>query len=561
MTDFPDVKLKAQLSFPANILGGTGIDATKKNGSVIVGLDYNDFGSMSAIPISPNNRLLTFDTATNSYVMIPTSLLGGAVAGISDAPLDGSLYGRQSAGWIKVGVATDAPLDGKVYGRQSAGWTDAWAAPTFTGLPVFSSTVGGYGFRMIGNGATTPSKYVRVNAGDFQITNDANTTILDLTDGGQLTTTSLVLNQIYGSPAQPLHISSTNPSGTVTSNSTEISVPTYNMNTILNAQDNIGLGAGANQLNTLSVINTVGGPQVNGARNVLFSQIALNAASSPTNPFKDYVAAQFFAEAFVNDGGTATAPAGALFATNPVALLQGNATFFAEVTGGEVNIAVQTNCTVSYKSAWTLVALNTDVVQGSVYDGALSISSIGGAIGWKHGILFSAANSQAPIHPAGTLIGTQDAGTVATGIDFTSYSITGAAIATPGFAVGGNGTIHTSTTVLPQLQIDNPSGQVSELVFSHASVTAATIAWDNTNKDVVVTMAPTGSNFVVVANGVNAFIVLASGVMRTGAAGFTANGVVGTQMQGVGPTGSHTTPQEWFTVQNSAGITRYIPAY
>jgi len=46
---------------------------------------------------------------------------------------------------------------------------------------------------------------------------------------------------------------------------------------------------------------------------------------------------------------------------------------------------------------------------------------------------------------------------------------------------------------------------------------------------------------------------------RTGA--WTANGSVATTMTSVGPTGSHTTVQEWFTVQNASGVTRYIPAY
>jgi hypothetical protein len=318
-------------------------------------------------------------------------------------------------------------------------------SPTFTGVPVFNLT-SGYGFKMTGDGTVTPSKYLRVNAGDFQITNNANVQIFDLTDAGKLRTGSLALDVNDGSAAQPFHASSSNVSATgVTSNSSEISVPSYNMNTIINAQDNIGLNpASCNQLNTLAVINTVGGSQVNGARNSFFSQVAVNTATSPTNPYKDYVAAQFFAEAFVNDGGTdvtIAASKGNLFATNPVALLQGNATNWAEITGGEVNVAVQAGCSVSYKSAWTLVAMGTDAVQGSVYDGALSISGQAGNIGWRHGILFSQANSGPPMHPAGTLIGTQDAGTVANGVDISSYTITGSAFRSPGFAVNGAGAV------------------------------------------------------------------------------------------------------------------------
>jgi hypothetical protein len=32
-------------------------------------------------------------------------------------------------------------------------------------------------------------------------------------------------------------------------------------------------------------------------------------------------------------------------------------------------------------------------------------------------------------------------------------------------------------------------------------------------------------------------------------------------MSSLGPTGSHTTIQEWFTVKNASGTVRYIPAF
>lgn len=42
---------------------------------------------------------------------------------------------------------------------------------------------------------------------------------------------------------------------------------------------------------------------------------------------------------------------------------------------------------------------------------------------------------------------------------------------------------------------------------------------------------------------------------------WTANGAVATTMTSLGPTGSHTTIQEWFVVKNASGTVRYIPAY
>ena len=43
MTDFPDLKIKALVNFPANAIGGAGIDIETVNGNFVVDLDYADF--------------------------------------------------------------------------------------------------------------------------------------------------------------------------------------------------------------------------------------------------------------------------------------------------------------------------------------------------------------------------------------------------------------------------------------------------------------------------------------------------------------------------------------
>jgi hypothetical protein len=98
----PVLKLRQVVGFPGNIVGGTGIEATKAHGTVTIDMAWNEFGRQTAIPTSPTNNILTFDTVTGQYVMIPSSLLGGATAGIADAPTDGLLYGRRSANWEAV---------------------------------------------------------------------------------------------------------------------------------------------------------------------------------------------------------------------------------------------------------------------------------------------------------------------------------------------------------------------------------------------------------------------------------------------------------------------------
>lgn len=51
------------------------------------------------------------------------------------------------------------------------------------------------------------------------------------------------------------------------------------------------------------------------------------------------------------------------------------------------------------------------------------------------------------------------------------------------------------------------------------------------------------------------------GIMQYGAGSFTANGSVATALSSIGPTGAHTTVQEWLTIQDAGGTTRYIPAF
>lgn len=50
-------------------------------------------------------------------------------------------------------------------------------------------------------------------------------------------------------------------------------------------------------------------------------------------------------------------------------------------------------------------------------------------------------------------------------------------------------------------------------------------------------------------------------VLRMGAGGFTANGSTALSLTSLGPSGSHATVQEWFTVQDASGTPRYIPAF
>ena len=101
MALLPKVKLKTLPTFPSAINGGVGIDVAKQNGALTVDLDYTDFGVSSSIPTSPTSYILTYDTQSTAYVMVPSHLLGGGVSGIADAPIEGTAYARESASWVQ----------------------------------------------------------------------------------------------------------------------------------------------------------------------------------------------------------------------------------------------------------------------------------------------------------------------------------------------------------------------------------------------------------------------------------------------------------------------------
>jgi hypothetical protein len=71
------VKLKVSPRFPAQLLGGAGIDVARSNGNFTVSLDYTDFPQIPALPLDATYALI-YDSVTGKYSQIPTSLFGGS---------------------------------------------------------------------------------------------------------------------------------------------------------------------------------------------------------------------------------------------------------------------------------------------------------------------------------------------------------------------------------------------------------------------------------------------------------------------------------------------------
>jgi hypothetical protein len=102
MTDFPDLKVKALVSFPATVLDGTGIDVTKQNGTYQFDLAYDDFAPPVAGISDPSHQnALLWNDITKVYALAPISLIGSG-GSVPEAPNDGVQYGRQSLAWTPV---------------------------------------------------------------------------------------------------------------------------------------------------------------------------------------------------------------------------------------------------------------------------------------------------------------------------------------------------------------------------------------------------------------------------------------------------------------------------
>lgn len=203
----------------------------------------------------------------------------------------------------------------------------------------------------------------------------------------------------------------------------------YNQIWISNNVDSSSYGTSA-----LNVELDTNGSSASGQQFAISSVCRVSAAKTPAS-ISECLGIQTLGQVELNMGGTGTGlgqAAGAVFGAGINSIARPGATNLLNVTGMEIGISVDSGATTRSKSGISIATLyNRDLVQGAVYDGALSISAQSGSVGWKNGILFSDYNGQQPLYSGGTLIATQGSSTVTNGIDFSSYTFTGAPIRVP----------------------------------------------------------------------------------------------------------------------------------
>ena len=200
----------------------------------------------------------------------------------------------------------------------------------------------------------------------------------------------------------------------------------------------------------LQVMHYVGGGS--SGRESFASRTILKAPQTDDTD-RHYAAVVGQAIAASGDGGT-SAPSykGQLFGGNFVVSVNAGGVpgYFLNLTGAEFNVLAADSSTVASYVSGVQIA-NGQGFRGATYDCALAISGYGSHVGNKHGILIGDMNGVHPVYSGGTLIGTTGSATVLDGIDFSSYTINGAALKANGLQIttGANASLELGIKTSP----------------------------------------------------------------------------------------------------------------
>ena len=178
MTDLPDMKVRALVSFPAQVVGGAGLDVTKTNGIYRFDLDYSEFAQYPAVPpaTAPTTSVLLWESSSNQYGRISlTGLQTSIVGNITDSVVIMPPAGTTSQG---INITQSGPGTGSSssdLSYNSITINEGYATPGFgtfgfyTTLNTGSSNAAGqkYAIRGLTNlaysGATTGGDIVGVS--------------------------------------------------------------------------------------------------------------------------------------------------------------------------------------------------------------------------------------------------------------------------------------------------------------------------------------------------------------------------------------------------------------
>jgi hypothetical protein len=267
-------------------------------------------------------------------------------------------------------------------------------------------------------------------------------------------------------------------------------------------------GAGGTQGHLFGL--SFGGSATGGRTGVSVSlKQTTTTANSGTSTF--YTGLGLLAEGQANDNGTSGGSSGGLFGFNPIIQLDSSASWWHEICGIEVDVGVlNTSGPVKWKTGiksnlWLGDATNGTEVDAAYTIGSGSTATVGWKAGWSIGG-YGAALGRWPMDSAGVIMPIYACATgsnsCAGGVDMSQITLTSFFLKSTGFLVDGSG-----------------------------NVTAVSIGNSTTALEI------------------------------SGSGSWTANGSTVLALSNVGPSGAHATVQEWLTIKDASGTTRYIPAF
>ena len=334
---------------------------------------------------------------------------------------------------------------------------------------------------------------------------------------------------------------------------------------------------------------------------------------------------EFTASSQINVGGTSvadpTTTVGTIYGFYPQAYLLSGATNWFGIVGAEVDIGVQAGASVYHKRGHYVTTLGIDAVAGVGDDFAYGVSTLGSTVGWRFAYTVGSTGGTAAywVNPTyGALFGitTMVEGSPTGpkfalqqskfGFNLSEWVATDSAFLTPGLRIDGDGSLYIGGGKISyagnQFKVDNPGQVTTAATLSGATVLNAgnrvgDRLYDRTYHGIYEVATINGSGSALTFNIVKPSFTTAAvphttiaviggsggsqtisldvtwaastgiyigetgGFTRFGSGTWAANGAVATALTSVGPTGSHTTVQEWFVVRNASNVVRYIPAF
>jgi hypothetical protein len=298
------------------------------------------------------------------------------------------------------------------------------------------------------------------------------------------------------------------------------------------------------------------------------------------------------------------------------------ATFIDGIVGYEMDIHALSGSSLGTKTGLLIVLLPDDVVSGAfAQDCAISFGGHSATNGWDYMIRFGGTSGQIPYKTTATFITAGEAqdptngqAIAAWGMDLSGVRFSGGFVKSTGYTVNGTGTVTSQKENISNWSLTpSATGLAVDAIGQRAALTsvaaggtgwvigdkvttanggiyqvtalagpapAAVTAVTQLVADVsasppanpVATTPTNNTIFRTVGSGLTLNLAwtaanelsvqpTAGGTLKVGTSLMTANGIVATALTAVGPTGAHTTAQEWLTVTNAAGTVRYIPCF